>query len=86
MIMIPKEFKPENQYLIRETNKHNDASVVSFESDEQERGIQFEKAFFNKELKTYMPHNDVEEVVGECQKRIMKKKLNESTKHIAHKK
>ena len=56
--------------------------MMSFESDDQERGIEFEKAFYNKEFKTYMPHNDIEEIMLEYSKKMMKKKLGGSSKQI----
>lgn len=61
MVMIPKDLGIKEGEL-RETNKGvdaNDRSLVSFDSQDQEGGVEFEKAFYNKDLKSYMPQNDI---------------------------
>ena len=79
---MPKEFKNDEIRETKNRQQNGDRSFLSFESDDQERGVEFERAFYNKEFKTYMPQNDVEEVVIEYHKKMMKKKLNESSKQI----
>lgn len=52
-----------------------DRSMISFDSEDVEKGIEFEKAFYNREFKSYMPQNDIEEILVEYSRKILKKKM-----------
>lgn len=49
--------------------------MISFDSEDVEKGIEFEKAFYNREFKSYMPQNDIEEILVEYSRKILKKKM-----------
>ena len=80
MVIIPKDLGIK-QTEIRQTSKGveaNDRSLASFDSEDQDGGAEFEKAFYNKEMKSYMPQNDIELVLSDYNKKILKKKLDSS--------